>query len=168
MQQSMKEQETLCTDFRQKIAEKTAEKEKAFEKRAMLEKQYLDNLSAILASELREGQPCPVCGSIHHEKTVSQTEQGSLTQFAEKRQLTEQHFQKLSAELSRLETAIGKQPEHETERLGKFTELKCRFPERKSAGTGNKAWRLKEQKERPLSRHLPNPRNSALFWKQRF
>lgn len=106
LQQSMKEQETLCTDFRQKIAEKTAEKEKAVEKRAMLEKQYLDNLAAILASELREGQPCPVCGSIHHEKTVSQTEQGSLTQFAEKRQLAEQHFQKLSAELSRLELQL--------------------------------------------------------------
>ncbi|HIX28560.1 MAG TPA: SMC family ATPase [Candidatus Blautia stercoravium] len=106
LQQNIKEQEILCADFRQKIKEKTAEKEKAVEKRDMLEKQYLDNLAAILASELKEGQPCPVCGSIHHEKTVSQAERGSLTQFAQKRQQAEQNLQKLSAELSRLELQL--------------------------------------------------------------
>lgn len=43
-------------------------KEKAQEKAESLRRTYIFGQAAILASQLKEGEPCPVCGAIHHPK----------------------------------------------------------------------------------------------------
>lgn len=41
-------------------------KEKAEAEAESLRRDYIFGQAAILASQLKEGEPCPVCGSIHH------------------------------------------------------------------------------------------------------
>ncbi|MCD7726570.1 MAG: SMC family ATPase [Clostridiales bacterium] len=64
--------------LQRKLAGKQAEYQETCaiheKKRAVYEQmqqQYLDGQAGVLAQELREGSPCPVCGSIHHPSPAS-------------------------------------------------------------------------------------------------
>lgn len=43
-----------------------------------LRRQYNDNIAGVLAEKLEEGQPCPVCGNVHHPHRATMTEAISL------------------------------------------------------------------------------------------
>lgn len=52
--------------------------ESALKKAAQLRRQYNDNIAGILAKSMEEGQPCPVCGSVHHPHPAAMTAEISL------------------------------------------------------------------------------------------
>lgn len=52
--------------------------EKAQKRANNLRRQYNDNIAGVLAEKLEEGQPCPVCGSVHHPHRATMTEAISL------------------------------------------------------------------------------------------
>ena len=54
-------------------AEEEEEKTKGIYEQA--QKKYLHGLAGILGEELSEGQPCPVCGSVHHPVKAVREEQ---------------------------------------------------------------------------------------------
>lgn len=53
--------------------------EQAKQKRDDLQNQWLANAASALAQQLEDGQPCPVCGSVHHSVTQIET-RGQVTQ----------------------------------------------------------------------------------------
>lgn len=52
--------------------------ESALKKATQLRRQYNDNIAGILAKSMEEGQPCPVCGSVHHPHPAAMTAEISL------------------------------------------------------------------------------------------
>ena len=50
-------------EYYQKAAEKESAKQKEYEQ---LYHEFINSQAAALRAELREGTPCPVCGSIYH------------------------------------------------------------------------------------------------------
>ncbi len=78
----MKEQQIRCQNFAKEAESKRAAYLAASAKLAetkdllnKMEQAFLDAQAGVLAAKLREGSPCPVCGSVHHPK---------LTQIPEK------------------------------------------------------------------------------------
>lgn len=66
-------------DFAQRMYLKSAEKAEALRIQAVrLRGQYNRNIAGILAADMQEGQPCPVCGSVHHPHPAALTEDISL------------------------------------------------------------------------------------------
>lgn len=65
-----------CTGYQKARKDQEAEQEKYMQIReksrimqeaySILERAFLDGQAGILAQELEEGKPCPVCGSVHH------------------------------------------------------------------------------------------------------
>ncbi len=61
------DRDTAQEEYR-RLFEDSVEKSRAYEKK---NKAYLDEQAGILAAELREGEPCPVCGSLVHPVPAS-------------------------------------------------------------------------------------------------
>lgn len=52
--------------------------ESAQEQANALRRRYNDNIAGVLAKNMEEGQPCPVCGSVHHPHRATMSEPISL------------------------------------------------------------------------------------------
>lgn len=63
-----REAEQALEQCRQRFLEVQAEKEKAAGRYVQADKEYRQSVIGIAAKELKEGAPCPVCGSLHHPK----------------------------------------------------------------------------------------------------
>lgn len=87
---------------------------------------YLDAQAGILASRLRPGEPCPVCGSIEHpsphmlEEEASEITQDSLEQLSKEVSDLDEAQQKASKEALRLRTDREQKEKILHERTGKF------------------------------------------------
>ena len=88
------------------------EKEEQGAKFRALEQKFLDAQAGILALELKDGQPCPVCGSIHHpmpakvsdeapEKAALDREKHLLKEIEAKTERLSERAGQLAAELER-------------------------------------------------------------------
>ncbi len=75
-----------------------------------LEKLFLDAQAGVLASRLTEGEPCPVCGSIHHPVLAPLPEAAPAKETLDKKReaLTKQEasVERLSAEAGHLQTQL--------------------------------------------------------------
>ena len=58
--------EAACLRAQEKYRESSGQAETLRREANRLRRLYYDNLAGVLVAELEEGQPCPVCGSIHH------------------------------------------------------------------------------------------------------
>ena len=76
----------------------------AMEEKARADEAYRKNLAYILARDLKEGQPCPVCGSIHHESLSCSMEDQENPE--EKREQAERKLQEISGSITRLKTLL--------------------------------------------------------------
>lgn len=117
LQEEARQKQTVLS-LMQELSEKRTQKEAAEKKKETLEKQYLENLASVLAAELQEGEPCPVCGSRHHVFHHQQEAAADLKALLSSRQKAAMKFQAVSEETARLEARL----EHEKEKQSALQE----------------------------------------------
>ncbi len=77
LQEALDDYNELCSDFKSKQAEYVVladSAQKALDKYNAQNKAFLDEQAGILAKDLAEGDPCPVCGSTHHPSLATISE----------------------------------------------------------------------------------------------
>lgn len=65
------------------------------------------NMAEILSKELKEGSPCPVCGSIHHTKTTAEFDDAILKEKANSKEALEIKIKKLEEKLKALDFTLS-------------------------------------------------------------
>lgn len=106
MQEWMDRKEEVCT-LRKALAEMQAKYQNAAEEGKQLRAQYskrhqqfLDEQAGILAQELKEGIPCPVCGSIHHPRPAAMRAEAPSKEELEKEKKKVEQAEERAAQLS--------------------------------------------------------------------
>ena len=104
-----------------------AEQEKilAGKEKEQAEEAYRKNLAHILVKDLKEGQPCPVCGSIHHEIPVSFAMDQDDPE--ERRTRAEKAFQQIAGNITRLTTLLENNRQQERARKEEESRLNQEF-----------------------------------------
>lgn len=77
LQEVLEDYDKLCADFKSKQVKYVAlanAAQEALDKYNEQNKAFLDEQAGILASELKDGIPCPVCGSSHHPNLATMSE----------------------------------------------------------------------------------------------
>lgn len=89
----MEKSERQCRELDSMAERLQADLEQGKQKQERLQNQWLANAANALAQQLEEGEPCPVCGSVHHivvrkqeEHMVTQTDLDNAARATEKAQ----------------------------------------------------------------------------------
>lgn len=123
--QKIQEQEKILEETNRSYETACKERDHAAAKKAECDHFYLEHMAGMLAAGLREGEPCPVCGSIHHSKGIAAEKQENLEALTDEKQKAEQEFQNSLTRVSSLETSLG----HLRENLASLKEQQKDFTE---------------------------------------
>ena len=125
LEDKRKELEEQEKKLARELSRAEQEKTLAQEERDQAEKAYRKNLAHILARDLKEGQPCPVCGSIHHESPVSFAMDQDDPE--ERRARAEKVFQQIAGNITRLNTLLENNRQQERARKEEESRLNQEF-----------------------------------------
>lgn len=122
-------QETQCRQVQREYERVSSETERLREEYYGLEKQFLDAQAGVLAQHLKEGEPCPVCGAVHHPSPAGLT--GTVLKKEEldarKKQLytSDARMHKLSSEAGSRKEQLKKMKEDLLQKAGVFWKNPC-------------------------------------------
>lgn len=95
--------------------------QKANERYSDMEQQFFREQAGILASHLADGQPCPVCGALHHPHPAALCEQApsesQLKEQKEQVQQLQQAYHSASQQAHRLQSSVDQQQKQLSELL---------------------------------------------------
>lgn len=107
------EQKKQLEEARKQYLKAEREAEAASQTYISLNRAFLDEQAGILAEQLEEGMPCPVCGSLHHPAPAGKSAQAPTEAALEQARKTSEMLSKKASDLSAL--AHGRMGEYETE-----------------------------------------------------
>ena len=98
--QKLEKQQKELASVQEKYQRAAAEKEQADSIYKDMDKRFLDAQAGILAKELKEGEMCPVCGSVHHPKPAGIPETAPSKSELDSQKNALEKIQKKTAEYS--------------------------------------------------------------------
>ncbi|MGN8817299.1 AAA family ATPase [Oribacterium sp. HCP28S3_H8] len=107
------ERKTQLEEVRKQYLKAAGEAEEAAQTYVSLNRAFLDEQAGILAEQLEEGQPCPVCGSLHHPAPAGKSAKAPTEASLEQARKTSEKLSKTASDLSAL--THGRMGEYETE-----------------------------------------------------
>lgn len=151
--EAIKEQQKICSEMAEDLEIARKEKEDRLQEKEEAEKFYRENLAAILAKDLQEGEHCPVCGSVHHEKVYEERDQEKLEVIEKRKEQADQAFQKDSVDLARRETKYAGEQEQLQKLFKEREQLKQELLELNQEAL-EKAFEEKEKEKERLEKQL--------------
>lgn len=123
LQMVWKQQQNLCTELSDKLT-KFQEKQVEIQKRKDEQEQfYIENMASVLAVSLEEGMPCPVCGSIHHEKPQILSQKEDIMSLQKQKETLEKEMQTVHETIASLKTQLQQAQQVDFESLSVPSEL---------------------------------------------
>ena len=105
-------------------------------------RRFFEGQAGLMARELEEGSPCPVCGSVHHPKKADLSEnvpeqneveqaKKARDQAEQKRTRLQETYQRVCAELAAGMASLGENPPDEEEAKAQLSSLEQQLKKRK-------------------------------------
>lgn len=144
-EQELEESRKCADEMQQRYQEASERSVQAITDYAGHHKQFLDEQAGILASDLKDGEPCPVCGSTEHPRkaTLSGGTGRILTREALERE--KQQCDRYSQEASRLSLQAGLLADRVKNEEKQLEEINNRMAEMLADGNDEVMYRLLEE-----------------------
>ena len=117
LQKAWETQKKKCKKLSAEIEAVQRKQAQIQRKKEEQEQLYVENMAAILASSLEEGMPCPVCGSIHHEKPQTVSQKADILALQKQKELLEKEIQTIHETIAGLKTQLQQEQQISLEDL---------------------------------------------------